>query len=145
MEVDGTEKADRLAAKLRQVLGTTASIGKSTRKSPILIVGIPDWIDVDDVHQALISSSEDMADVQVTIRTNNSGGRVARADVPISAAIKLAEQKYLTLGWGRCRIKIRENLNCYRCQGRNHLAARYTAAEAPRRCYKCGRQGHVVR
>jgi len=147
LEVDGTEKADRLAGKLRQVLGTNASIGRPTRKSPILIVGIPDWIDVGDVRQALISISEDMADVQVTIHTNNGGGRVARADIPIGVAIKLAEQKYLTLGWGRCRIKLLEkkNLNCYRCQGRNHVAARCNAAEASRRCYKCGRQGHIVR
>lgn len=147
LEVDGTEKANRLAGNLWKVLGTTASIGRPTRKSPFLIVDIPDWIDVGDVHQALKSTIEDMSDVQVTTRTNNGGGRVARADFPIGAAIKLAEQKYLTLGWGRCRIKLLEkkNLICYRCQGSNHVAARCTAAETPRRCYKCGRQEHIAR
>jgi len=123
LEVYGSEKADRLAGKLRQVLGTTASIGRPTRKSPVLIVGISDWIDVGDVHQALRSISDDVSDVQVTIRTNKGGGRVARADIPIGAALKLAEQKYLTLGWGRCRIKQLEkkSLTCYRCQGSNHV------------------------
>lgn len=88
-----------------------------------------------------------MTDVQVTSRTNIGGGRVARVDVPIGAAIKLAEQKFLTLGWGRCRIKLLEkkSLICYKCQGSNHVAASCLAAEAPRKCYKCGIQGHIAR
>lgn len=38
LEVNGAEKVERLAGKLRQVLGTSASIGRPTCKSQILII-----------------------------------------------------------------------------------------------------------
>lgn len=81
------------------MLGFSACIGRPKCKSPILIIGIPEWTEIDDVQRALLSVSEDMADVSVSLRDNNGAVWVAHAEVPIGAAIKLAEQKYLRLGW----------------------------------------------
>lgn len=50
-EVGTGEQADKLADK--SVIGQAACIGKPTRKTPVLLIDVPYWVDVADVAKAL--------------------------------------------------------------------------------------------
>jgi hypothetical protein len=128
LEVEGADKANLLAGKIREVTGDAARVRLPEPRTPVLLIGIPEWAEAEDVVAGLTQSEiTGVVAENVTIR-RNTGGRgefVASFNLPLQDAIALAERKVVYVGWARCRFKLLENSRptCYRCQAKGHLAA----------------------
>jgi len=154
LEVDGLEKAGLLEQKIRQVVGETARVRKPERRTPVLLLDVPEWAETEDVVGGLakagvvVAASDGNA---VSIRKNGgkrgAHDRIARVDLPLRDAIALAEAKAVVVGWTRCRVKLLEKNQptCYRCQQKGHHAAECSNEAKPRVCFGFGRSGHLVR
>ncbi|XP_026819386.1 uncharacterized protein LOC113558067 [Rhopalosiphum maidis] len=150
LEVDGIEKASLLADKIRSVIGDTARVRLPEPRTPILLLGIPEWVEVEEVLEGLVRAGiMGIAAGYVRIQ-RNAGGRgeyVASLTLPLKDAIQLAETKAVVIGWTKCRVKLIEKNQptCYRCQGKGHLAAECRNDAKPRRCHRCQDEGHLAR
>ncbi|XP_022180912.1 uncharacterized protein LOC111041067 [Myzus persicae] len=150
LEVDGIEKASLLADKIRAVIGDTARVRLPEPRTPVLLLGIPEWVEVEEVLEGLVRAGiTGVAAGDVRIQ-KNAGGRgeyVASLTLPLKDAIQLAETKVVVIGWTKCRVKLIEKNQptCYRCQGKGHLAAECHNDAKPRRCHRCQDEGHLAR
>ncbi|XP_026819043.1 uncharacterized protein LOC113557682 [Rhopalosiphum maidis] len=152
LEVEGEEKARILERRIREVVGEAARVRRPERKTPVLLLDVPEWVEVEDVVGGLGAAGVVVAapDVdRISIRKNGGsrGDRVARVDLPFRDAIALAEAKVVVVGWTRCRVKLLEKkqTTCFRCQQKGHLAAECRNAAKPRACYRCGATSHLSR
>jgi hypothetical protein len=151
LEVVGEDKAALLEGKIREVAGDTARVRRPERRTPVLLLNIPEWAEVGDVVSGLATAGVVVAAGGVSLRDNGVGrdhaDRVARVDLPLRDAIALATAKAVVIGWTRCRVKLLEKRQstCYRCQSQGHLAAQCRNEAKPRSCFGCGGPGHLAR
>ncbi|KAL4084093.1 hypothetical protein QTP88_029409 [Uroleucon formosanum] len=151
LEVEGEEKAALLEGKIREVAGDTARVRRPQRKTPVLLLNIPEWAEAEDVVSGLAGAGIVVEAKSVSIRSN--GGkrgdldRVARVDLPFRDAIALAVAKAVEVGWTRCRVKLLEKRQstCFRCQQKGHHAAECRSEAKPRSCFGCGSSDHLAR
>jgi len=150
LEVEGNENAALLAGKIREVVGDAARVRLPEPRTPVLLLGVPEWAEAEDVVAGVMQAGvTGVTSENVTIR-KNSGGRgefVASLHLPLKDAITLAEKKAVTVEWTRCRVKLLANNQptCFRCQGKGHLAAECRDEAKPRRCYRCKKDDHLVK
>lgn len=74
LEVDGAEEAVLLTEKIREVTGDAARVRLPEPRTPVLLIGIPEWADAEDVVAGL--GQADINGVlggNITIRKNNGG------------------------------------------------------------------------
>jgi len=95
LEVGNSEEAEKLADRMRQVIGVDATVGRPTRKTSVLLLGIPEWMSPEDITKDVLMADESLSETQILVRDNVGGGRVVRLEVPMSAALRLAEKKQL--------------------------------------------------
>lgn len=155
LEVGSQEEANALADKVRKVVGNTARVNLPERRTPVLLLDVPDWLEEEEVRDSLHKAGVDPGELgepgsnHIVLRDNpgGRGGRVVRINVSFSAAIKLAEAKAVVVGWTKCRVKLLEKKQptCYRCQGKGHLAAGCKSPERRRQCYSCKSEDHLAR
>jgi len=154
LELDAAEDADKLANSIKGVIGELARVSRPQRRTPVLIVGIPDWEEENAVKSSLtqagVAPQELVNDGKCTISLRDSpgggGARVARLDVSYPAALTLAGIGHVVVGWTRCRVKLLEKrkATCYKCQEQGYIAAKCKGQARPRRCYRCNTEGHLV-
>lgn len=153
LEVEGEEKAGILERRIREVVGEEARIRRPERKTPVLLLNIPEWVEAEDVANSLAKAGVTVAASSsggntITIRKNGGsrGDLVARVDLPFRDAIKLAEAKAVEVGWTRCRVKLleRKETTCFRCQQKGHFAAECRGVAKPRTCHRCNAPGHLA-
>lgn len=121
LEVEGAEKANLLAEKIRAVTGDAARTRLPESRTPVLLLGIPNWAEPEEIVGALASAGATSVTAKELVVLRNSGGRgdlVASLSLPLREAILLAEAKNVTVGWTRCRVKLLDTTQptCYRCQ-----------------------------
>lgn len=147
LEVKSKDEADRLADKLRQTIQENARVVRPTRRTPVLIVDVPEWMSPEEIRNDIITTDANLVGTNITIRENPGGGLVARLDVPMATASKMAERRIIKIGWARCRIKLleRKSPRCFRCQAPGHIAKSCTAEAVEVRCYRCRRPGHLAK
>ncbi|CAI6360091.1 unnamed protein product [Macrosiphum euphorbiae] len=149
LEVVGADKADLLADKIRAVSGDSARVRLPVPRTPVLLLGIPEWAEADEVADVLARLGiPDVAADEVKI-WRNTGGRaelVASLSLPLKDAIALAESKAVVVGWTKCRVKLldKRQPTCYRCQQKGHLAAECQNESKARRCHRCQGEDHLV-
>lgn len=146
LAIKDKEKTATLTNHLRSVIGNDASVYRPTRTTPILVLGIPDWMDQDQIINDIKSADPCMKDIDIHIRENIGGGRVASLRVPMEAAAKLDQGKYIRVGWSQCRVKLIEPKRpmCFRCQSPGDLRSDCKATEMIKKCYRCHQPGHLV-
>jgi len=150
LEVEGADKADLLAGKIRAVAGDSARVRLPVPRTPVLLLGIPEWIEAGEVADVLARSGiPDVVADDVKI-WRNAGGRaelVASLSLPFKDAISLAECKAVVVGWTKCRVKLLEKSQptCFRCQEKGHLAAECRNEAKLRRCHRCKKDDHLVK
>lgn len=125
------EQAVKLADKMKSVIGQTAHIGRPTRKTPVLLIDVPEWAEVADVAKELEKlgtglDSLTRGDVTVRPSGNAKPGKEVRFDFQILDAISLAKRRRITIGWVRCRVRHLKKKAplCFRCQEREQIAER---------------------
>jgi len=109
-EVDGIEKTSLLADKIRSVIGDTARVRLPEPRTPVLLLGIPEWVEVEEVIGLVRAEITGITAGDVRIK-KNAGGRgeyVASLTLPLKDAIQLAETKAVVIGWTKCRVKLIE-------------------------------------
>jgi len=149
LEVEGADKADLLAEKIRAVFGDSARVRLPVPRTSVLLLGIPEWAEAEEVVDVLARTGiSDVVADDVKI-WRNSGGRaefVASMSLPLKNAITLAESKAVVVGWTKCRVKLLDKRQpiCYRCQQKGHLAAECQNEVKARRCHRCQGEDHFV-
>ncbi|XP_060851691.1 uncharacterized protein LOC132930053 [Rhopalosiphum padi] len=150
LEVEGNEKATLLAGKIRDVVGDAARVRLPETRTPVLLLGVPEWAEAEDVVAGVTQAGVTGVTSENLIIRKNSGGRgefVASLHLPLKDAITLAEKNAVSVGWTRCRVKLLTNNQptCFRCQGKGHLAAECRGEAKPRRCHRCRKDDHLVK
>lgn len=143
-----SEEAEKLADRMRQVIGVDETVGRPIRKTPVLLLGIREWMSPEDITREVLMADESLLETQVLVRDNIGGGRVARLEVPMAAALRLAENKTVKIGWSRCRVKLLEHKSpkCFKCCNIGHVAS--TCPEQTvqaKRCFRCRQAGHLIK
>lgn len=146
LKVKDEQEAERLMDALNSAVGQMASVRKSCRTTPILILDLAEWHSPQDVSEAIAAAVPELAGAKVAIRVNPGGGRVGRLDAPLPEAVRLAEIGKLGVGWSRCRVKLLEpkEQTCYPCRRRGHIAASCSADEVKKRCFRCNSVEHLA-
>lgn len=99
LTVKTSEEANQLAGKLKEVIGSAASVKRLTRTAMLLLLNVLDWMEAGDVEVALA-----LADVQIMptvpiVVTGSGDGRAGTAKVilPIAAAVRLGERGHVRM------------------------------------------------
>lgn len=129
-------------SKIRSVIWGLARVGLPEPWIPVLLLGIQEWVEVEEVLEGLVPAEITGVTAEDVRIQRNAGGRgeyVASLTLPLKDAIQLAETKVIVIGWTKCRVKLIEKnqLTCYRCQGKGHLAAECRNDAKPRRGHRC--------
>lgn len=101
LEVEGAEKANLLAEKIRAVTGDAARTRLPEPRTPVFLLGILDWAEPEKIVGALASAGVTSFAAKELVVRRNSGGRgelVASLSLPLYDAILLAEAKNVTVG-----------------------------------------------
>lgn len=145
---ENEERADRLAAMLREVLPRGAArIDRPVKRMAIRLFGLDDTITKDDVRAAVARDGGCPADlIEVgDIRADVIGTGVVRVSCPVAAANKIAANRRLLVGWSSVRVVplgLRP-MRCYRCMEVGHAAARCSSqTDRSSCCFRCGLSGH---
>ena len=150
-EVSGAssgEKADILAAKLREVLNPDdVRVSRPTKTAEIRVDGLDDSTTPAEVVAAVAKSGGcPPEDVRAgDIRADTAGLGTVWVRCPVAAANKVADAGRLLVGWVAARVKLLQPraMRCYRCLDIGHVRARCTAEiDRSEECYRCGRPGH---
>ena len=153
VEVPGDEsadKADKLAAKLREIFPEDGEvkISRPTKGSEIRISGLDPTIKAEEIIEAVATIGRcDKKDVKVgEIKKRSPRGMgAAWVQCPIMAAKALADKERITIGWTAARVEVLKArpMTCYRCMERGHTANNCTSStDRSKRCYNCGEEGH---
>lgn len=152
-EVAGTtsgsaEKADALAAKMREVLSPEdVRVSRPMKTAEVRIAGLDDSVTSEEVVAAVARSGECPSDKVRAgdIRTDATGLGVAWVRCPVASAKKIALSGRLLVGWVAARVKLLQPraLRCFRCLDKGHVRAKCTAeVDRSDLCYRCGQPGH---
>nr|XP_037877550.1 uncharacterized protein LOC119631126 [Bombyx mori] len=152
-EVAGTtsgsaEKADALAAKMREVLSPEdVRVSRPMKTAEVRIAGLDDSVTSEEVVAAVARSGECPSDKVRAgdIRTDATGLGVVWVRCPVASAKKIALSGRLLVGWVAARVKLLQPraLRCFRCLDKGHVRAKCTAeVDRSDLCYRCGQPGH---
>jgi len=148
LEVGNSEDAEKLVDRMRQVIGADAKIGRPTRRTTSLLLGVPEWMSPEDITRDVLMADENLSEANIMVRNNSGGGRVVRLEVSMATALRLSEKKTVQIGWSRCRVKLLEPKirKCFNCLGAGHIAAACPEqATQTKRCFRCRQIGHVIK
>ena len=150
---DAGEKADALAAALKEVLSETdVRIARPVKCADLRLTGLDDSVSQEEVAEAVAAAGGcAVGAVKVgAISRTPPGMGMGRALVscPVAAAKKVAEGGRLKIGWVISSVALLEArpLRCFRCLQNGHVASGCTS-EVDRSgfCFRCGQPGHKVR
>ncbi|XP_025407555.1 uncharacterized protein LOC112681519 [Sipha flava] len=141
----GAEKADALARDLREKLGEEARIGRPEKTRPVLILGIPEWVDKEEV-MAVVNGESGTPErrLRMTLKPGTRGSSTAHVEVPAREAKALQTKGRIKIGWTVCRVKVLDAYQprCFRCLETGHLAAECKGPDRKDCCLRCRLPGH---
>ncbi|CAK1599168.1 unnamed protein product [Parnassius mnemosyne] len=157
LEIKGPDcgaKADKLAAKMREVLSDlNVRINRPVKTSDVRLRDLDDAVSTLEVAAAMAEAGDcSVDDIKVgEIRRNPTSMGTCWVRCPVKAVRKITAVGRVRVGWGSARVELLEPrpmppMHCFRCLERGHVASR-CSSETNRgaRCYACGEQGHRVK
>ncbi|XP_026327594.1 uncharacterized protein LOC113235887 [Hyposmocoma kahamanoa] len=120
------EKADRLASRLREVLGDDVAVARPTKCVELRISDLDDSVRV-----GAIATGAD-----------GRGAVVVRCPIVVAKAVVATKFR---VGWSTAHVRVLEPLpmRCYRCMGIAHVGRRCPVSlNRSNLCYRCGKPGH---
>lgn len=148
IEVKSKENADLFAKKLTEKLGEEMSVRQTTRTTPVLILGVDESLNAEEVRAELTKIDRELAHIKpFTIQTGTNGWCTAMIAAPIAVAIRLTAVLKIKIGWNYCRVRILEERKklCYRCLEAGHLAMNCRGEDCTKCCFKCKKEGHMAK
>ncbi|XP_063367024.1 uncharacterized protein LOC134655491 [Cydia amplana] len=145
------QKADDLAAKLREVLDPAlVRISRPTKCAEMRISGLDDSVLSSEVVAAVAKeggcAEEDIKSGEVTLGPSGLGTVWLRC--PIAAAKKVAQGGRVRVGWVSAQVRLLDSrpTRCFRCLEVGHVRAK-CKSEVDRSliCYRCSGTGHIAR
>lgn len=145
LETQAKEHADDLAGALRRQFGESRSIRRPLPSTALLLVGIEDSVDEDELLRTLAEHDNELTPTNmVKIREGANGVRTAIVRVPLAPGLKLARLKKLKVGWALCRVKeLARKQGCAKCSAPDHATSECKGEET-RRCFRCKTVGHLL-
>lgn len=147
---NGPELADQLAARLRVVFGSEATVTRLTTRGELRLTGLDDSVTAAEVGTVIARDGGCSVDeVKVgPIRTMTNGLGSVWLQCPLSAAVKVSASGRIRIGWTVARAELLKArpVQCYRCWQFGHVKF---ACKAPidrgGLCFRCGTAGHIAR
>ncbi|XP_049885128.1 uncharacterized protein LOC126380050 [Pectinophora gossypiella] len=151
LEIPGKEsgdKAELLAAKLREVLPETVRVARPMRCADVLISGLDDSASAESITAAVVEAGKCSAEhVRVgPIRVGVFGVGSALVECPVEAAKMLVDSGRLLVGWSAARVRALgpRPMKCYRCFEIGHTGLQcQSPVDRSRNCFRCGQEGHM--
>lgn len=147
---DRAEKADALAAKLRELFAgdEDVRVSRPCATADLRVYGLEDSVGRDELLAALASAGGcDVADIRLgEIGRGPAGMGMAFVRCPVPAAKKIGSS--IRIGWGAVRVQLEQPRarRCFRCLAEGHLRAQCKAeVDRSDECYRCGKEGHTSR
>ena len=144
----GAEKANSLAAKLRETLGEEmVRVHRPEKCAELRILDLDDSVTKEEVVKAAAKVGDCPPDTIKAgeIKRNLRGVGTIWLRCPVLTAKKLTEHGRLLVGWTSARVRLLEPrpLQCFRCLETGHVGAKCTAeVDRSDLCFRCGRPGH---
>ncbi|GFG31811.1 hypothetical protein Cfor_00287 [Coptotermes formosanus] len=150
MEISGPcggERADALAAGLREAVAEVAVVSRPTKRIDVRLEGLEDSVSEEEVvwrvsHEVGCRPEEVRAG---PIRAMRRGIGAIFLSLPVETGRKLVEKGQVVVGWSVARICAlgAKPLRCFKCMGLGHTRALCSAVvERGLQCFRCGVQGH---
>lgn len=154
LEIHGennAEKADKLAAKARQLVSPSVRISRPVKMACIKILGIDNSIKKEEIIAAVSNQGRCKLE-EVTVsqlwKTNNRLSVIwIRYPLPL-AALRLSREGRMNLCWTEAKVVLQEErpTQCYRCLGFGHLSRNCKSTiDRSGSCYRCGEKGHSAK
>lgn len=147
--VDSGEKADKLAEKLRQVVGEgVAKVSRPEKCADLRISGLDDAAEKQEVAEVIAKYGDcPVNSVKVSeIRRNKSGLGTVIISCPVGAANNVLKAGRVLISWSSVRAKLlpQRPLRCFRCLEVGHVGEKCTTGvDRSNACFRCGQLGHV--
>jgi len=145
---EGALKADSLASRLREVIGSNASVSRPVVKADVKISGFDDSVIKDELITIITEIGSCLAsDVRIgQFRPMRTGLNMVWVQCPLSAAIKLSRKAKINVGWSVARVEMMRSrpVQCFKCWHFGHV--RNTCNSPMDRtgyCFKCGNPNHT--
>lgn len=143
-----TQKADRFAEKLKEVLeDDRVRVQRPVKKINIKIIGIDETTNKEEITDALSRVGDcKKEEIRVSdIRRTMRGIGIAWVQCGVETAIKILEKERISIGWTTVRSEVAapRPMRCFKCMEMGH--SRYNCKSSIDRssnCYNCGEIGH---
>ncbi|KAF9424902.1 hypothetical protein HW555_000203, partial [Spodoptera exigua] len=141
---NSSAKADRLASRMREVLGEfDVQIGRPTKFAEARVMDLNDAVTPEEVAVTIARaggcSTEEIKIGEIRRPPLSLGHVWVRG--PLVAMKKLASDKRMPLGWTSVRVEVLEprRMMCYRCLESGHVRRMCTSSvDRSSQCYACG-------
>ncbi|XP_049886752.1 uncharacterized protein LOC126381290 [Pectinophora gossypiella] len=151
LEIPGKEsgdKAELLAAKLKEVLPETVKVARPVRCTDVVISGLDDSATPESIRAAVAETGKCSAEhVKVgPIRVGVFGVGSTLVECPVEAAKVLVENGRLLVGWSSARVRTLgpRPMKCFKCFEIGHTGLQCKSqVDRSRNCFRCGQEGHM--
>ncbi|XP_050053810.1 uncharacterized protein LOC126549237 [Aphis gossypii] len=139
------DNAIKLSKALRNKVGEEKSIRRPSSSISLLLIGIEDSVDVDELKSTLDSLDKELiAANKLTIKKGLNGVRTVIVKVPRAPGLRLVQAKKIKVGRAICRVKeLVTRQRCAKCCAPDHAIADCTGQET-RKCFRCKKTGHLI-
>lgn len=146
---DTREKADRLANKLREELGSEMTVTRPERRKEILLKGFEESATAEEIKASLmeVGGGREGDYVVRNIRRFGDGTALVSVACPVEGASRIAGTGRLGIGWSEARVELMRQrpIQCYGCLAFGHWRAQCKGKDNSDLCYKCGKPGHGIK
>lgn len=147
---DSARKADDLAARLREVFGSTARVARPSVRGELRLSGLDDSVTQEEVQSVIAREGQCTEDSVRTgpIRVLNNGLGAVWIQCPLSAAFLVSRSGKLSIGWSVAKVELLKGrpVQCFKCWEFGHVRfACKSPVDRSGLCFKCGVSGHPAR
>ncbi|XP_013166458.1 PREDICTED: DNA-binding protein HEXBP-like [Papilio xuthus] len=154
LEVGGEaapEKADSLAARLREVLSPeVVRVARPVKCAEVRITGLDDSVTAAEVVESVAREGGCAADAvrsgRLTVGPRGDGS--LWLSVPVAAAKKVTDAGRVRVGWTSARVVLLASrpTRCFRCLETGHMGAKCPGeVDRSKLCFRCGKPDHRAR
>lgn len=144
-----SERANRLASHIRDVLKDEADVRRPVRRARLRLSGMDDSVTKDEIVCTLSGVGEcSYEEIKISeLRLGYNGLYQTFAQLPLAAALRVANCGRVRMGWSSVRVDLlRERPSqCYKCWDFGHVRGLCrSSVDYTGRCFGCGGEGHTA-